>query len=214
MKIVEFELKDAEGVSHRYRVELFSCDESVRLQLMVARPLFDMIGQLLGALVPALGKSKLSELLGSLDGIATGLQLIDWTTLPGALAALPAAIEDRGGPVLIERVFAKTTRLVPIPEAQGLASVSDGPVVTDMEQKIASSDWRDVAFGDGNFAELYQAFGMVLIVNFTRYGRSGSKDWRGIVETLTGGLVTRLTPSTETTAPSSGSKTANQQPTS
>jgi hypothetical protein len=214
MKTVDFHLTDADGEQHKYVVELFNCDESVRLQLMVAAPLFDLVGQLLSALVPALGKGKLSELLKSTDAIAAGLQRVDWSTLPGALSALPAAIEERGGPVLIERVFAKTTRLVPIPEAQGAPSVTDGEPVTDVRQQLAQSDWRDLAFGDGNYAELWSAFVMVLVVNFTRYGRNGSPGLKSAVETLTAGLVTVSPRSTETTAPKSGTSSASSQPTS
>ena len=201
MKIARFELEDCEATSHTYEVELFSCDENARLQLMCATPLLRAVGRLIGAITPALGEDGLQGAMGSMDGMIQALGKMDWTEVPEALAAIPEEIEKRGGPALVAEIFARTTRLTPVPELQSLPSVDDRKIETDLRQRLKLAGDRDLAFGDGNFAEYWAAVGMVLAVNFTRIGRSGSATWRDALRTLTGGLLTQSSLTTETPGP-------------
>lgn len=187
MKTVKFSLKDSEGQSHQYEVELFSCDENARLQLIVSKPLLQMIGSVIAALVPAIADGVT---LDDLDAISGMLSKIDWLSAPGALTPLPEMIEERGGPDLVARIFERTARLLPVPELQG-ATTATGDAAIDpnlrLHLKLASA--RDEAFGDGNMAEYWAAAAMVLIVNFTKLGRSELIDWKQLVERLTGGIL-------------------------
>ncbi len=213
MKTVEFQLKDADGLEHTYKVELFSVAENVKYQLMIAGPLMQAVGRTVAAVLPAVSGKKIGDVLKDMDALVNALQGVDWTAAPDAVTVIPEMIEARGGAALVTRIFSKTVRLTAIPELQSVATASgDGAIDSDLRQPLESPEQQDAAFGDGNYAEYWAAMAMVLIVNFTRYGRNGSGSWKGLVGTLTGGLVTPLTPTTATPPPSSASAKGNQPP--
>ena len=213
MKTVNFKLKDADGLEHEYEVVLFSVAENVKLQLMVAGPLMEAAGRALATVLPAITGKKIGDVLKDMSTLVAALRLVDWTSAPAALTVIPEMIEARGGATLITKIFNSTTRLTAIPELQNIATASgDGELDSDLRQPLADPVHQDAAFGDGNFRDYWTAAAMVLIVNFTRHGRNGSGSLKGLVGTLTGGLVTPSTPTTGTTPPSSGSAKGSQSP--
>jgi hypothetical protein len=213
MKTVEFDLKDADGESHRYEVELFSCDENVALQLIIAAPLMQTIGRTLAAVLPAVEGQAMSDVFKDMDSLSEALRRVDWTRAPDALISIPQMIEAQGGPALVQRIWAKTYRLLPIAELQNVATAhGDGKIESDYRQHLALAPERDNAFGDGNFAEYWQAVAMVLIVNFTRFGRNGSGSLSGLAESLMSAAAIPSHPTTGTAPPSNAGKTGTSVP--
>lgn len=198
MKTVTFKLQDADGLEHDYETELFSCDENAALQLIVAKPLMQLVARAVGALAPVLRVIDHTELqkVVAEKGIAGLIKMakdaiphVDWAMLPDALGAIPDMVQANGGPVLVARMFASTERLIPIPELQGLPTAGGDPVDPFMRQALNLPQQRDLAFADGNMREYWRAFVMVMAVNFTQIGRSGSASWKNAVEAMTFGLL-------------------------
>jgi hypothetical protein len=208
MKTVSFQLKDVEGVEHTYEVELFSCDENVRFQLMLSTPLINAIVNAVATLAPAFADGA------SIDDLASAAMKVNWLTAPGVFEPIPAMIEARGGAGLIAEIFQNTQRLIPIPNLKGQPTVTDSPVDSDFRQHLKNADDRDQAFGDGNYAEYWQAAAMVVLVNFTRHGRGASVNWKALLSSVTGGLLTPSMMATETETQKNGGSTDRPQPVS
>jgi hypothetical protein len=209
MKTVEFQLKDVEGVEHTYEVELFSCDENVRFQLMLSTPLINAIVNAVATLAPAFADGA------SIDDLASAAMKVNWLTAPGVFEPIPAMIEARGGADLIAEIFQNTQRLIPIPNLKkGQPTVTDSAIDSDFRQHLKESDARDQAFGDGNFAEYWQAAAMVVLVNFTRHGRGASINWKQLLSSVTGGLLTPSMMATGTETQKSGGNIDRPQPAS
>lgn len=206
MKIVKFSLNDADGVAHTYEVELFSVKENVKLQLMCAQPLIKAIGKLAATIAPALRGLPGGEGEQEIN-VREVLSNVDWQSAPEILLSIPEMIEQRGGPDLVTRIFAQTTRLVPIEMLKGRPTISDKPVDPYHRQELELEEHQEHAFGDGNYAEYWQAAAMVLLVNFSRYGRDGSPSWRQLVKKLTLGVWTPYPMSTGTARPSGDTQT-------
>jgi hypothetical protein len=140
----------------------------------------------------------MAEIFKDMDTLYEVLRKVDWTLAPGALIVIPEMIEARGGAALVAQIFAHTYRQIPIPELQNVATAhGDGEINSDYEQHLALPEKRDEAFGDGGSAEYWRAAAMVLIVNFTRFGRKGSGSLSGLAESL---IAAAATPSTVTSA--------------
>jgi hypothetical protein len=187
VKTVHFDLKDVDGVSHTYNVELFSVAQNAKLQLMCARPLLKAVGKLASVIAPAFRDLKDAGIEN-----VNALQIftaVDWGEATDALLAIPEMLEGRGGAALVTEIFERTERMIPIPALQGLPTATDQSIPTAHPQALKSAQEQDAAFGDGNMAEYWQAAAMVLVVNFTRYGRHGSKGLSELVKKLTLGAV-------------------------
>ena len=192
MRTVYFALKDADGVEHAYDVEVYSAKESVSLQVMIAQPLLEVVGKIGGVLSGAMAKGdapleKRIEALGSLQ--MQGLL----TSLP----AIPRMIEERGGYDLITRILKRTVR-------HSTAKDSAGGNV-DLPMRLSDPEMMDLAYGDGNYLEMWSAVFSVLAVNFTRLGRNGSLDWKQLLSGATGGLLKPSHPTIGTAKPSAAS---------
>lgn len=170
MNQITFTLDDADGVEHLYEVELYSVAEGAALQLMLSQPLIRLVGALGEALMQALAPGKL--------GFLQRVQLVKWDRVLDTLPALPEMIEKRGGPDLFNRVFARTKRVITVPDADGNK--------VEIRQDLKDSAMRDQAFADGNYLELWSASVAVLLVNFTRHGRGGSLSWKRLLSSATG----------------------------
>jgi hypothetical protein len=211
MKIVKFSLRDADGVSHVYEVKLFPVAESVRLQLICAQPLIRAVGKLAATIAPALKSLPGGE--GEQEvNIRELLSNVDWEAAPEILTSIPEMVEARGGAQLVNEIFAHTTRLVPVDMLKGQPTIGDKPINPYHPQELKDPAQQEHAFGDGNYLEYWQAAAMVLLVNFTRYGRDGSPSWKTLVGKLTLGVWQPYPTSTETTRPSSDMQTAKPQP--
>jgi hypothetical protein len=215
VKTVYFDLKDADGVSHAYEVDLYSVAENAKLQLMCAGPLLQALGRLAAVVRPALQAVPKGTTMENLD-MASALKILgnaDLESLPESLMAFPEMIEARGGPDLVTRIFAGTRRCIPIPALQGLPTAAgDDAIPSDHKQALADPVQQDAAFGDGNMGEYWQAAAMVLIVNFTRFGRRGSQPLSGLIKKLTLGIVDLSPVNTETQKPSPDSMTVKGPP--
>ncbi len=172
MKKLDFVLRDCEGEEHRYETELFSCDEAVSLQLLIAQPLLRAIGKIGAGVAPG---------FAAIDGkgktIPEVIAAMDLSGLSEALPEVPRMLEERGGPELIARIFKRTVRIHYAPDAESGKH--------EMRQALKDSHHRDAAFADGNYLELWQAVAMVLAVNFTRSGRNGFESLKELFSTLT-----------------------------
>lgn len=200
MKIVNFELNDVDGKRHRYEVELFSCDEQARYQLMLGGALVQAVGQLAAQIAPLVksgaidfdkGNFNLGEILGE----------VDWQGIPKIMLPMIEEIERRKGPALVAEIFARTSRLIEVEEHKGLPVADGQPVDPYIRAPLSDPAQRDLAYSDGNLAEYWKAAAMVLIVNFTRHGRNGSLGLNELVSMLTFGIVTPSDTPNETTEP-------------
>ncbi len=189
MKTVEFELNDADGKPHRYAVELFSVDQNIRYQLMLAKPLIQAVGKAVAALSPVLG-GLLGEEKQEDGWLLDAVQQIDWATAPDALSVIPEMLEARGGPVIVAELLSQTKRYMTADATVSVPVVGDQvPEQPHLMMGVAAN--RDLAYGDGNYGELWSAVAAVVLVNFTRSGRNGSLNWRDALTSLTGGLLTQ-----------------------
>jgi hypothetical protein len=185
VKTVEISLTDVDGAEHRYQIELFSCDESVRLQLIVAQPLLKALGQIAAGVAPGLAAGE-GEDVPLLQRIAA----MDLSSLSEALPEIPRMLEERGGPELIQQIFKRTKR--------DMHAVDSDGVVHEHMAPLSAANNRDDAFADGNFLEYWQAVASVLLVNFTRHGRNGSLSSSDLLSAVTGGLIRRTKAATTT----------------
>lgn len=205
MSIAKFSLKDCHGVEHQYEVTRFTVDEQAAFQLKLGAPLMEGIAAAISTLVPiAQNEEVRNEIMGALPGggsgqgavtlslatIAKALSSANWQGAADVLVPLPRMILEQGGPGFIAEIFAKTERLIPVPELQNQPTVGEKPVDPNLRQKLGNAADRDAAFGDGNMKEYWKAAAMVLVANFTPSGPNGSIDWKGAVASLTGGIVT------------------------
>jgi hypothetical protein len=214
MKTVEFEIKDSLGVFHTYEVDLFSVAENARLQIICARPLIRVLGKVGAVLRPAFAAIPEGMSASDLD-IAAVVKIIssaDIEAAADALLSIPEMLEEKQGPELVTRIFAGTRRLVEIPALQGQPTVGDQQVPTAIKQDLRDPSHQDAAFGDGNMAEYWHAAAMVLIVNFTQYGRKGSMPLSALLGKLTGGIFSLSPTSTETQPQNNAAKTAAVPP--
>lgn len=200
MKRVNFELNDVDGKRHRYEVELFSCDEQARYQLMLGGSLIEGIGQLAAQLAPLVKSGAIDFDAGSFN-LGDILGEVDWQGVPKIILPMIAEIERRGGSKVVADIFARTWRLTEVPEHRNLPVADGQPVDKDIRSHLADSGQRDLAFSDGNMAEYWKAAAMVLIVNFTRHGRNGSLGLNELVSMLTFGIVDPSAPANETQEP-------------
>jgi len=214
VKTVHFDLKDVDGVVHAYEVDLFTVAEQARLQIICAKPLFRALGKVGTVISPALKSIPAGITPADLDmaAVVKIMAHADLEAAAEALMSIPEMLVEQKGPDLITRIFAGTRRCVEIPALQGLPTASDEPIPTAYKQELRDSAAQDQAFGDGNMAEYWQAAAMVLIVNFTQYGRKGSRPLSDLLGKLTGGILTLSPKSTETEKPSSGATSEKPQP--
>ncbi len=191
MRIVKFETKDAAGEPHLYEVELFSCDENASLQLTVGQPIMELVAGIVQAVIPAFAAGMAEQMASGakLSEMAEHLKAINVATLPQYTAPLFRMIEERGGPALVARIFARTKRATKVKELQGIPSVSDVDVKDYVTESVAEPAVRDRAYGDGNMGEYWLAALMVLVVNFFPVGRERPATWTDAVPLLTGGLL-------------------------
>lgn len=201
MKTVKFDLQDADGEGHLYEVELFSCDEAIDLQVMLAQPLLEAVGTIGRVFVGAVKAEGAGSLVDRINAIDEG----DLYAAGGVLSLIPKMIEERGGAALVARIFTRTVRHDRVP-------AEPQPVV--VEQHLVESTARDDAYADGNYLELWKAVLMVLFVNFSRLGRSGSLDWKTLFSRATGGLLKQSQQTTGTARPSGDSPSGNASPAS
>lgn len=202
MKKVNFELNDVDGKRHRYEVELFSCDEQARYQLMLGGSLIEGIGLIAAQLAP-LVKSKVIDFDSGQFNLGDILGEVDWQGVPKIMLPMIAEIERRGGAKIVAEIFAQTYRLMEVEEHKNLPVADGQPVDPYIRNHLADASQRDLAYSDGNMGEYWKAAAMVLIVNFTRHGRNGSLDLNSVVSMLTFGIVDPSAPAIETLEPSS-----------
>ncbi len=164
--------------------------------------------RLIGALAPAFADGEVD--LTDTSALTKRLNKIDFAQAPEALAILMEMVEKQGGPDLVTRVWDRTVRLEPIPEAKGQPQIGDKPVKQNIRYELKDPSVQDHIFGDANFGEYWMAFVMVLLVNFTRYGRTGSPSWKAGLEKLTGGLWSQSENETERPRPASSPGSGQQ----
>jgi hypothetical protein len=211
VSIARFSLTDCHGVEHQYEVTRFPVAENASLQLLLGAPLIDAVSNAISTIVPILQDAEVRDQIAaalpkkgpggeviegttkvtiSFETIAKVLGKANWVTAADVLKPLPEMILAQGGPALMTRIFAKTERLTPVPDLQGLPNAG-GPVVDpNLRQNLGTAAGQDAAFGEGNMREYWVAGAMVLIANFTPSGPDGSINWKGAVSALTGGIVT------------------------
>jgi hypothetical protein len=190
MKTVNFELNDVAGRSHAYQVTLFSCDENLALQLIVAGLLAGPLGKVVGAISNAVaGRDE-----GAQFDLMETIESVDWASLGGSIQEVTASIEARGGPELFNRVLSKTRR--------GRFEVDGTGGEHEIMDDLNNATARDLAYAaEGNMLELWKAFVVVLAVNFGPFGRNGSLNLTDALSGLTSWLPIQRIPNTETPAP-------------
>jgi hypothetical protein len=210
MKTVTFELADADDNLHTYEVELFSVDENARLQLMFGQPLIRAVGNLAATLAPVVQSGAVDLDGGEID-VKAVLGAVGWHDAPDVLLPVISEIEARGGPEQVARIFERTTRLVPSPDLEGLPVADGNPIDPNFRQQLKKPEMRDMAFGDGNMYEYWRAAAMVLLVNFTRYGRQGSPSLSGLFKRLIDSFFPASPKSTATPAPNAEQPNASKR---
>jgi hypothetical protein len=200
MTTVNFELDDAQGVSHKYEVELFSVDVNANLQLKFVGPVMQAIGRVIMAAAPAMGDKSMAEVLSADYGeIAAMLKRIDWVKAPEAVAILSDVIQANNGSDLVAQILCQTKRYYHLPE------IADAPTITNSVPRqpcldLAKATDRTTAF-ERNYGEYWSAALMVLLVNFTQSGSSGSTSLKDAFETLTLGVFKQSEKTEETPEP-------------
>ena len=201
MKTINFDLDDCDGNPHKYAVQLFSCDENIALQLIMGDILAGPLGQVVGAVAAAFAGREPGEEFKLADAVGR----VDWGGAGLSIQNFARSVESREGPKLVARVFEHTTRERVELDGEGAEH--------KIPDSLAKPFGRDMAFGDGNYLELWKAFVAVLAVNFGPFGRTGSLSLNEILSSLTGGLLTPLNPSTGMTPPNSAAgSVANVRP--
>jgi hypothetical protein len=121
--------------------------------------------ELAGVLTPVLGGAA-----GALFGLDQDVEdeTIDLTPAAQAIANIPHHLLDLGGPEIIRRIFAYTTRKV------------EG----EKPQKLKLEANLTLAYTGGNFAEMFKALWWVLRINYGPFGTAGGVDWSGLSRKL------------------------------
>jgi hypothetical protein len=202
MSEVSFELEDVHGESHQYKVELFSVDTNANMQLMFIGPVMQSIGRVVEAVAPAMEGQSVEDLLsGGWGNVAAVLRKVDWGKVPDAVAILSGVIKDNGGSELVAQIMCQTKRYYHMKEIASAPTISDKQPEQPCLDLSKASD-RTMAF-EGNYGEYWSAALMVLLVNFTQFGRSGSANLKSALGLLTLGVLNPSGKSEETEKPRS-----------
>lgn len=121
--------------------------------------------ELAGVLTPVLGGAA-----AAMFGLDQDVEddTVDLTPAAAAVANIPHHLLELGGPELIKRIFAYTTRTVEGKKAQKL--------------KLETS--LTAAYTGGNFAEMFRALWWVLRINYGPFGMGDGVDWSGLSRKL------------------------------
>lgn len=192
--IAKFKLEDCNGKEFEYEVTRFTVDEQAKLQLILGEPLFEAVSQALATLAPIMQKGEAGKIFetNNLSDMGKALSGANWTQAAKILSPIPKMILEKGGPALIEQVFSKTIRKVPIEAAQSQTMPvinEDSAPKKDLELDLGNPGHRDQAYGNGNMGEYWKAAAMVLVANFTQSGQSGYVTWKDGIKALTGGML-------------------------
>ena len=184
--VVETEITDKWGTTHKYQTVPLPFDKAIDLKLdilkIVIRPLGDAFGELLGS-ASGLGEA---ESLGGAPSASGGPEeahvddpgdsfdvttdSVDWSRLGELLEQLPERLIAAGGSRLLARILHDTSRISP-PAEEGEKS---------KRLQLRDPKARDAAFSAGNWPECYKAVAWILGVNYSPFSTDNSSDWKSI----------------------------------